>query len=227
MGQNYRTVTPRNLTLPNVRFLSVDEETEYNRTVNEKYFSERGGRVLKAPSNLFKIIELQNQGVNVASLSDLGVIAEENKDWISGFCVDAPVVVLRRIGDSCKSVDFLARDLAKQIGKKYLRNPVVVTNLGIEESAESVYGLKFKTTNKTEVYDAPELGHRNNRKTFSKTDERGIPIFDKNGNRTLYTGDGGFSRLYIKEKGGLDSNLLNLASSAPNFRVVVIDKDID
>lgn len=225
MGKDLATLTSRSLASPPTRFLSADEEKNYNRIVDEKYFSKNAREILKAPSNLFKVIELQNQGINVANLIDLGVIAEQNKDLISGFCIDAPIVVLRSIGDSHKSVDFLARDLAKQIGKNYLRNPIVVNNLKIKESAESAYGLKFKTTNKTEVYDAPELNFRNNEKTFSKTDERGIPIFDKNGSRTLYTGDGGFSRLYIKEKGDLDSNFLNLAFSTPNFRVVVLDKN--
>ena len=225
MGKESTTLTPRNITLPIARFLSADEKAKYNRIIDEKYFSKNARNILKEPSNLFKVIELQNQRVNVADLSDLGNITEQKRDLIPRFCIDVPVVVLRRIGNSCRSSDFLARDLANQIGKEYLRNSLIVTNLGLEESEESIYGLKFKTTYKTEVYDVPELNHKKDKKTFSKTDERGIPILDKKGKRNLYTGDSSFSRLYLNKERGLDSTLINLAYSVPDCRVVVVDKD--
>ena len=220
------TLVPRDLVLPTARFLSQDEQAEYEEIVKTKYNSEKARRTLhvhQGTSNLFKVIELQNQGVNVASLSDLGLIAGQHKDWIFRFYIDAPTVVLRSRYDSYKSNDFLAKDLEKQLNLTILRNPVVITGLGLEESSDSVYGLKFKITDRTKFYEAPELDYKNDKKKFLKTDERGIPIFNKGGYRNVNTIGGRLSRLVVDWNCILDSTWCSLFSTYSNGRVIVVD----
>ncbi|MCK5321054.1 hypothetical protein KAJ38_00585 [Candidatus Pacearchaeota archaeon] len=226
MEQNYKTIIPRNLELPTVRFLSADEEGKYKELVNKKYSSERARKNLNVSSSIFKIIELQNQGVKVATLSDLGLIVEQHGNWIYEFHIDAPAVVLRGKRDYYSPNNFLARDLENQIKKIPLGNPVIVYGLSLEESANSIYGLKFKTTNKTRFYEVPELSDRYNGKTFSKTNEKGIPIFDENGNRTLCTQEGGLSRLGVFPEGDFKSDQGDLASSNSDGRIIVVNDNL-
>ena len=225
MEKDYATIDLRNSELSIPRFLSADEEAKYKELVDKKYSSEKVKGILNMSSNVFKVIELQNQGINVASLSDLGLIAEQYSDRFFKSCMDVPVVVLRDARDSCRSIDFLARDLANQIKTRNLKNSLVVTDLSIEESAESIYGLKFKTTDKTKFYEAPELDYSNNKRKFSRTNKRGIPIFEKNGHRNFYAGREGLVRLHINKERDLDSTYTNLAYPFLDCKVFVVDRN--
>ena len=220
-------LVPRNLVLPTARFLTEAEQEAYQDAINQ--YSSRAREVLDIPrkgSNIFKVCLLNQtvlpEGIRTATLSDLGQIVETDKDYLRGVYVDAPAVVLRSAGDYYQPNDFLAKDLAKQIKRKTFPNPVIVTGLKVEKSKDSAYGLRFRKTNQTEVVDASELHNLNDGRRFTKTDERGLPIFDENGSRVLYTRNNGLSRLYLSWGSGLHSCGRGLAGSDSGGRVVVV-----
>ena len=94
--------------------------------------------------------------------------------------------------------------------------------MGIKEDSHSPYGLGFKKRNSFDFFEAPELGYENNRKKFKILDERGMPIFDENGVRTLYTRSDGLSRLYLGRDLDLFSDWDGLSGSDEYGRVVVV-----
>ena len=90
------------------------------------------------------------------------------------------------------------------------------------EDGNSFYGLNFKRGKTFDYFEAPELNNKNNQQKFVRQDERGMPIFDKKGNRTLYTRDSGLSRLYLDGLLALGSSDGDLANSDDDGRVVVV-----
>ena len=220
-------LVPRNIVFPTARFLSPEEREAYEDAISQ--YSGKAREFLDVyGSNLFKILKLNEifpNGKRIATLADLGQIVETDKDYLSGFFVDAPVVVLRSAGDSYQLNDSLAKSLAKQVRKRTFKNPVIITGLEVEASNDSAYGLKFRKTDKTKVIDAPELANENDRRRFTKTDERGMPIFDKNGNRILYTRKSGLSRVNLDSQLNFGSSSVDLAFSSLGGRVIVINEN--
>jgi len=226
--QDYVMIAPRGS--PKIRFLSEAEQTAYEEMVMQKYSSDLARKNLLIPregSNLFKVLELQSQGIRIASLGELMLLSEQHRDWLSGHYADAPEVCIRG-----REYSFLARDLAKQIHKRKFKNPLVVTGLGPEESGESEYGLQFVTTDKTEVYEAPQLSSKNNERKFIECDERGLPIFvdeneispsDRTRLKTLYASDTELLLPCVDRSGDLYSYWSDLADSNSDGRVVVVE----
>ena len=79
---------------------------------------------------------------------------------------------------------------------------ILLRGLALEEDDESTYGLVHLLTDETQIIQAPELSHLNDRKRFSRVDERGIPVFDNEGTRTFYTRRNGLGRFSLDR--GLD-----------------------
>lgn len=120
---------------------------------------------------------------------------------------------------------YLARDLASQIkARQNSPFPVMIplNSLEMAKDAESDHGLAFKLKEDAEIIPAPQLNHIHNQKRFSATDVNGLPIFDAKGNKTLYTGESGWSRLYLGRDLDLVSYGDDLAVSGSDGRVVVV-----
>ena len=83
------------------------------------------------------------------------------------------------------------------------------------------YGLKIVPTDDFRVIqDERFLGH--NGDAFSKVDELGIPLFDKNGKRTWWSRNKGLSRLFLGRYLYFDAGCSDLASSYDGGRVVLL-----
>ena len=211
----------REVEWPVVRFLSDEEQSKYEDSI--KKFSGKAYESLNIPkngSNLFKVLLLNQLGIKTATLSDLE-LALENGMELKGTYEDTLSVVLRSSGDSYKPNDYLAKLLAKKIKKKNFKHSLVLNGLELKEDENSAYGLVLIPGENFNYFEAPELDHENNYKKFSKLDERGMPIFDKEGERTLYTKDKGLVGVYVLDDLGLVSYDVHLASSVGSGRVVV------
>ena len=116
---------------------------------------------------------------------------------------------------------YLARDLVSQIkqGRKY---PLMIplADLDLVQDQNSPDKLAFKLTDSGLIY-APQFENSNNGKKFKEGDNNGLPIFDENGTRTLYTGEGGLRRLHRNWDLDLDAGDWGLAYSGGVGRVIV------
>jgi len=210
------------------RFLNEAEQAKYNEAI--KSFGEKARKSLDISpkgSNLFKVLFLNQIGIQTATIPDLETALENGMD-LKGTYEDGCEIVLRSVGDSNKDNDYLVKDLAKKLKiKRMSNNSQIITGLGIKEDNTSAYGLIFDVTDKTNIIKASDFDHKNNGKNFLRINPDYSIEFAEKGNRTLYTKDNGVSRLYLG--GGLysgsDSRLL--AGSNDNGRVVVVDGKAD
>ncbi len=203
----------------------LEQEQQVYEEKCKQFKSEKARKTLNISrngSNLFKVLFLNQIGIRTATLPELDLIVDENDSFLRGHYEDAPSVVLRSAGDSYQPNDYLAKSLAKLIKKRKFNHPIVINGLTIVEDDDSAYGLSFKLTDKSNFFETPELSHVNNQTKFFKLDERGIPVFDKEGNRTLYTKESGLSRLLLSRDLDLYSDWNYLAYSDSNGRVVVV-----
>ena len=117
--------------------------------------------------------------------------SELNPEFFRGNYEDLGLVLRTNGDDSSKNNNHDAKKLYEQLKKRGItpseENPVMISLRGLGlEADKSHYGLMHKLTDETEIVQAPELSYKNNEREFSRTDERGIPIFDKDGTRTFY-----------------------------------------
>lgn len=178
-------------------------------------------------SNPFAVVEFASDIVPMPS--ELEHAARLNPEFFRGTYSDIGLVVRSEEDSSWKANDYVSKDLAKQIKARLGSMPtpenparVSLRGLSLKEDSNSDYGLVFVVGDNTEVISVPEFAHSNNQKRFARTDERGVPIFDDKGNRTLYTKQTGLSRLCLD--GGWDLGLGSggddLAYSDSSGRVV-------
>lgn len=208
------------------RFLNEAEQTKYNEAI--KSFGEKARKSLDISlkgSNLFKVLFLNQIGIPTATIPDLET-ALENGMNLEGTYEDGCEVILRSAGDSNKSNDYLARDLAKKLKIKRLNGAShVITGLGVKEDNNSAYGLIFDVTDKTKIIRARDLDHENNEKRFSRINPDYSIEFTKDGNRMLYTRPNGVSRFCLDRDLSLVSGCDGLADSDDDGRVVVVSGD--
>ncbi|MBS3066388.1 hypothetical protein J4205_01070 [Candidatus Pacearchaeota archaeon] len=227
--ENYVQLIPREIreaSRPRARFLSSEEQTKYDEAVKE-FNSEKARKTLAVSqkgSNLPKVILLNNLGIRTANTSQLYNIWYANSGFLSGTYEDVASVVLRSNGDSHNPNDLLAKELAKSIDRSF-EHSYVLTGLKLKEDDNSQYGLILVPGKNFEYFKAPELDHLNNQKKFSRVDERGIPIFEDNGSKTLYTRQDGLSRFFIYGYSYLFSYNWLLSDSDSDGRVVVVDAE--
>lgn len=183
-------------------------------------------------SNPFMAVQLgQLEGVKLATPAELETAVKQNPDFFRNKYEDI-ALVLRSEGDSYVNNDFLAKNIAEQIKTRLGSIPtsedparISLKGLSLKEDANSPYGLAFVIGDETELIYVPEFAHTNNGKSFAKTDERGVPIFDVNGSRTLYTRETGLSRLYRNGSLNLGSGDVGLADSSSGGRVPLVSSE--
>lgn len=228
MENNHINLIPKKfkeLAWPEAYFLTEEQQAVYEESI--KKYSGKARESLNVPragSNLFKVLLLNQEGIRTAILSELEQ-AIDNGMQLKGFYEDIPSVVLRSNGDSYQPNDYLAKYLAKKTKKRNFKHPLVLNGLKLEENSNSAYGLVLVPGENFEYFEAPELDYENNRKRFSTLNERGMPIFDKNGNRTLYTKDDGLCRLCSDDALFLYSYYDHLEDSDAHGRVVVVSPE--
>lgn len=228
MKNNHTKLIPRKIresNWPEAYFLTEEQQSQYEESI--KKYSGKARESLNIPregSNLFKVVLLNQEGIRTATLSELE-LALENGMNLKGTFEDIPSVVLRSNGDSYEPNDYLAKLLFEEVKKRNenekLEHSLVLSGLKLKEDSDSAYGLILKPADNFSYFEAPELDHKNNGKRFLRLNEKGMPIFDKNGSRVLYTRDKGLSRLYLYEDLIL-FNVVHLTNSFGNGRVVVV-----
>ena len=242
MEKDYVQLMPREIRegfWPRAKFLSREEQVRYEEAV-KGFNSEKARKSLSIPqdgSSLLKEVLLGQLGIRTATISELYDVWEVNPNFLSGHYEDVASGVLRSNGDSHAPNDLLAKSLAKSLKEKAFKHSYVLTGLKLKEEDNSQYGLVLVPKENFSYFEAPELDHVNNQKKFLRVDEREIPILlsdaelsqlsdqDKNKLRTLYTREGGLSRLCVDWDSFLDSNLRSLSYSCSYGRVVVVDAE--
>ncbi|PJE81022.1 hypothetical protein COU58_04675 [Candidatus Pacearchaeota archaeon CG10_big_fil_rev_8_21_14_0_10_32_42] len=227
---------PKNI--PSYNFLTGDfgKEVleEYNSVVMQNY---KGNSKLKAlsfsdnvvkGSNTYSIFLmnkiLEKVGLRTANLSDIQKIIDKSETFLKGFYVDLGVIL--RTKDAPNS--YLANQLGKEAEEKNYsfsnEFPLVFKPSDLELIVDeySSSGLGFKIKELGRPFNVSEFNNQNDNKSFKNTSNSGIPIFHKEGNRTLYTRDDGLSRVYLYGDGDLNVRDGDLEGSDDNGRVVVI-----
>ncbi len=204
---------------------------EYNQLVQSEYQNAPALQKLSFEDNIVKGSNpfafvllnkvLQNHGKWVARPVDLERALEKEAINLKGTYGDSGLV-LRSDGDPNQ---YLARDLINQIKQKgSLAYPLMIPLTGLElvYDSNSPNDLSFYLTDSSEIIYAPQLNKKNHNKNFNKGDEKGLPIFEDNGSRTLYSSeDSGLCTLYrsrVRDLGAGDGGLVDSYSGG---RVVV------
>lgn len=192
----------------------------------DKYSLARDGTILG--SNSFMNAQL-GWIVPIATPAEVEKAVRANPDFFRGTYQDVGLV-LRSNGDEYRPNDFVARNLAEQAKKRTGKMPTPKTpfrislkGTSLKEDNSSDYGWVFVLGDETEVIEVPEFNPQNNGERFSKTDERGVPIFDNKGNRTFYAKSQGLSRLCLDWYLGLVSDGGSLAYSDVIGRVSIVE----
>lgn len=200
----------------------------YNRNLALRVLSYKNGVV--QGSNPFAVVLMNtivaDAGIHVATPTDIETILARNAVSLAGQYVDMGLVLRSRADPNT----YIANNLADQVekrGKKVGKTPHVLPLNGLElvNDSSSPHGLAFNVMEAAQIVEAPQLIGRNNGKRFSETDETGLPSkFASDGTRTLYTRDGGLSRLYLDRDALVDSSGGggNLANSYDSGRVVLV-----
>lgn len=220
-------LTPENLHSPEPYFLADKERADEYQGRIQKY-----GTRARQTLDIFafdNLIKGSSPFGNVGLASDVLALPSQlehaisiNPQYFREGYEDIGLVICSE-GDSISKNDYIAKNLAEQLKKRGLtptpETPVRVSLKGLilKEDANSEYGLVFQLGEKAEAISVPEFSYKNNGKTFSETDERGVPIWNEKDNfngRSFYARKDGLSRLYVygflnlySYDGGLDASL--------------------
>jgi hypothetical protein len=143
----------------------------------------------------------RNHGKKILSPFDFSRRSTEDLFILKRKCLDLGLV-LRDENDFNLQNNVLAEDLAIQVkqGGYDFRgdNPLVIPCSELDlVNADNYYGLSFRLRGDSKLFNAPELGDDKNKKRFSRYNENGMPIYDDDGCRVVYTRDRGLSRLCL------------------------------
>ena len=225
--------------IPGVSFLAdKDMLKAYQERIKIKYNSKKARNSLNIfkykngviqGSNVFANVELASSELALPSQVTFAAYkTKEGQDLFRGNYEDLGLV-LRTNGDLYSSNNYNARHLYEQLEHRGIKpskeSPVLISlrGLALEEDDESSYGLVHLLTDETQIIQAPELSHLNDRKRFSRADERGIPIFDNEGARTFYARRNGLGRFCLDWNLDLLSYWYrDLANSSAYGRVAVV-----
>ena len=225
--------------VPSVTFWEGDDAEarfeEFNETAQENYGeAAKNVRVLTydAKNKLVKGMNVfagvhadvlfKPEGIRVATMAELEKALQTGALKLKGTYEDSGLV----LRDERDPNGYLAQNLAEQVkarGIKVGKVPYVIPLRGLEvvRDEDSNYGLAFQLTDESQVIEAPQLAGKNSGKRFKTLDEDGMPVFDQDGERVLYTNDSGLSGLSLSGDLGVYSDWSSLAGSVGNGRVVL------
>ena len=206
---------------------------EYNKLVQSEYQNVSALQKLSFEDNvvkgsnpfMFVLLNkvLQNHGKWVARPVDLERALEKEAINLKGTYGDSGLV-LRSNGDPN---EYLAKNLVSQVkGKGYSvgEDAIMIPLIGLDlkYDSNSPHDLVFQLTDSSGIIYAPQLNKVNHSKKFNRADEQGLPIFEEDGSRTLYSNqDGGLCRLYRGRDHVLGAGDAGLSYSSSGGRVVV------
>ena len=214
----------REANFPIARFLSEEEQAIYKDSI--KQFTGKAYDSLNVPiegSNLFKVLWLNQIGIPTANLSQLEQVIENDKDFLRGHYEDIPSVVLRSNEGSYEPNNYLTKSLAEVIKERDFKHSLILNGLELKADENSYYGLILVPGEEFERIEAPDFDYKNNGRRFSRLDEKGIPIFDENGNRMFYVRKDGLSRIFLDGVLDMFSDNDLLADLDSHGRVVVLE----
>lgn len=168
---------------------------------------------------------LEKEGLRTATFLDVQKIINKEDSFLRGVYVDLGLVL--RTEDNPNI--YLAKQLGEQAKQRNYKfsnsNPLVFKSSDLELilDGDSPSGLGVKIRESANPFNALGLSNKNYGKKFKHTNEIGIPIFDKNGNRTNYTRNDGLSGSGLGRLLDLYSWDDNLAGSIGGGRVVIWD----
>ena len=224
--------------IPQAGFLGGEKGKEINEEIRKKYkgfpelqesFYDDGIIKGSTPFYVVAVNEIiKPQGLRTATPADLGRILKINALNLKGYYEDAALVLINDEGSNV----YLAKDLMNQIKKrtgKDSKTPIMIPLSGLELRTDqsSPYNLAFNLTENTEIICAPQLVNENEDRKFNETNDKGLPIFNKNGSRSLYTGDSGLSRLLLYDDLSLNFYDEYLDDSDDDGRVVIVSGEVD
>ncbi|MFH1585932.1 MAG: hypothetical protein ABIB79_04135 [archaeon] len=205
---------------------------EYNQLVQSEYQNASALQKLSfvddvvKGSNPFAFVllnrVLQNHGRWVARPIDLEKALEKDAINLRGTYGDSGLV-LRSENDPN---EYLAKNLASQVKEKGYtvgRDSVMIPLAGFElvYDSNSPHNLVFQLTDSSEIIYAPQLNKTNHGKKFNGADEKGLPTFEDNGSRTLYSNEeNGVCRLFRNWGLDLNARIRDLAASDDVGRVI-------
>ena len=220
--------------IPQIGFFGGERGKEINDSIRKDYpdipvlqIADYSKNIVKG-SNSFYNVAVQSKlpfGVRVAGQGDLETAIRIEALDLIGTYEDTGLVLRTEKNPN----SYLARNLMKQVndrlGKK-AKMPVVIPlyDLELVKDQDSPQGLAFKLKENAEITYAPVLNELNGA-NFNSEDvnfKTGLPTKVGNGNRNIYTRNSGLSRLYLNRNLNLNSNLVNLAASDDNGRVVLV-----
>jgi len=206
---------------------------EYNQLVQSEYQNISSLRKLSFADNVakgsnpfsFVLLNrvLQNHGRWVARPADLERALENGAIDLSGTYGDSGLVLRTENNPN----EYLAKNLASQVkGKGYNvgGDTVMIPLAGLEISydSSSPYDLIFQLTDSSEIIYAPQLNKTNHGKKFNGADDKGLPAFENNGSRTLYSNEeNGICRLCRYRVHDLVARIDDLTISFSDGRVIV------
>ena len=229
MGNTQVKLIPKEIReadFPIARFLSEEEQARYEDSI--KQFTGKAYDSLNVPiegSNLFKVLWLNQIGIPTANLYQLEQVIENDRDFLRGHYEDIPSVVLRSNGDSYKPNDYLAKSLAEVIKERDFKHSLILNGLELKADENSHYGLILVPGEKFKRIEAPDFDYENNKRRFSRLDEKGLPIFSEEGNKTFYASKNGLCRLSLNDYLYLNSDNGPLVNSGSHGRVVFINSE--
>ena len=228
--------TPKNFPSENVSYSFLEGDfgktilEEYKMLVKEDYKNASALNVLSFEDNVVKGSNpfafvtlnkiLKSHGKWIARPKDLERALENDSINLKGTYGDSGLV-LRSEGDPN---EYLAKNLIEQIKERQtIEYPLMIplAEINLVYDSKSPNNLSFKLTDSTELIYVHQFEHKNDHSKFDKADDKGLPIFDTKGKRTLYTGEGGLRRLYRGRISNLDARNWYLAYSYFDGRVVV------
>jgi len=207
---------------------------EYKGRVEKDYNDSDSLNVLKYDngivkgSNHFAVVLanaiLSQEGLRTANQADLEKILRAKTLTLNGQYEDSGLCLRSESSPN----EYLAKQLMTQLkARGKVKLPVILNlnDLELIKDSNSNYGLAFKLKKDAKSIYAPQLDNKNNQRKFSQTDENGLPIFNKDGSRTLYTANSGLSRVYLDGDLVLVTRGDVLAASNEGGRVVVVSAE--
>ena len=207
----------------------IYETVPENLRVNTQYDSEK--RSVIGSTNLLAVgIDnvVKPKGFRVLNLADLSLPEIMNFAQDRHY-IDARNLVIRSQNDTyevrnnplLQTIFELVEEKEGSVKLPFMIEGFSYIKDSVEDTTNLSYGVKIVTGDDFKVVSDERLNGNHNGKKFSKTDELGLPIFDKKGKRIWHASDKGLSRVYLYGDLGLYSNCRFLAFSYDFGRVVI------
>jgi len=202
-------------------------KSEYNNNPNLDVLN-FGNEVIEGsniPSVVLMNKILSKYNLRTANPVDVQNIIENNENFLNETYVDFGLVLRSEEGTN----EYFAKELAKQAKERKYEfsnsNPLVfkASDLELIVDNNSPLGLGFNIKDSATPFNASELSYDYEEKRFNKTNEKGMPIFDEEGKRILFTNEDGLSRLYLTWSLNLGSKYDKIAGSYDMGRIVVMN----